>query len=206
MVCLKFLMAKSNLKLIVNNTVKKEDFKLIEETLKGDFIAFEELYRKYEQMVAGMVYPYLNNRSLLDDIMQDIFLKVYKALPKFKKKSSFKTWLFRIVINHAKNLNRTKKSRQKEYELNDNILTEDRAYYNPEKKAYSDMIGEKINETVNKLGAENQSLFRLRYIDEFSIGDISGIMNLAAGTIKSRLFYIRKFMKKELQYLYKESK
>ena len=188
------------LKLVTDNTEKFNDFDLIKKTLSGEWQAFEELYNKYEQLITALIYPYIREKSYLEDAVQDIFIKVYKGLPRFKMEASFKTWIFRIAVNHIKNINRKKQRVKKDIETD--VIEEKRSFFYPEAAAFNSMIGEKIKETVSQLEPEKQTLFNLRYVEELSIEEISKIMSISKGTIKSRLFYVREYLKKELEYLY----
>jgi RNA polymerase sigma-70 factor, ECF subfamily len=78
-----------------------EDRKLVVRSQEGDQLAFEELVRKYQQVILNLAYHYIGRRDEIEDIAQKIFLKVYFSLPKFDTKRPFFPWLYRIAINQC---------------------------------------------------------------------------------------------------------
>ena len=81
--------------------VRARDNRLVSRTLAGDDEAFEDLVRFYYDRLRALVFHHLHREDELDDALQDIFLKAYKALPRFRKRSNFYTWLFRIASNYC---------------------------------------------------------------------------------------------------------
>jgi RNA polymerase sigma-70 factor (ECF subfamily) len=79
----------------------EEDRKLVAQCQKGDALAFEELVRKYQQMVLNLAYHYIGYRNDVEDVAQAIFTKVYFSLPKFDVRRPFLPWLYRIAINQC---------------------------------------------------------------------------------------------------------
>jgi RNA polymerase sigma-70 factor (ECF subfamily) len=81
--------------------IKDPDLELIQNTGQGDEKAFEQLMKKYEQAVFSTIYRYIGIRDDVEDLAQEIFVKVWKNAKKFKGKAKFSTWLYRIVVNHC---------------------------------------------------------------------------------------------------------
>ena len=79
-----------------------EENRLVERSKQGDEEAFGVLVKKYKTKVFNLAYSFSRNRETADDLAQEVFIKVYYALEKFKFKSGFGTWLYRIAINHFK--------------------------------------------------------------------------------------------------------
>ncbi len=79
----------------------EEDQKLVARSQEGDALAFEELVRKYQQIVLNLAYHYIGRRDEIEDIAQKIFSKVYFSLPKFDIRRPFFPWLYRIAINQC---------------------------------------------------------------------------------------------------------
>jgi RNA polymerase sigma-70 factor, ECF subfamily len=100
-----------------------EDRKLVTRSQEGDQLAFEELVRKYQQVILNLAYHYIGRRDEIEDIAQKIFLKVYFSLPKFDTKRPFFPWLYRIAINQCYDELRRAK-RQKIYTFSELSLEE----------------------------------------------------------------------------------
>ena len=88
---------------ITSSDRSENDFDLVNAFKRGDHSAFEKIVLKYQDRVYNLCYRFLGDKQEAEDSAQDIFIKVYKALKGFKLKSSFYTWLYRIVINTCKN-------------------------------------------------------------------------------------------------------
>jgi RNA polymerase sigma-70 factor, ECF subfamily len=89
-----------------------EDKKLVAQSQEGDQLAFEELVRKYQQVILNLAYHYIGRRDEIEDIAQKIFSKVYFSLPKFDIRRPFFPWLYRIAINQCYDeLRRTKRQK-----------------------------------------------------------------------------------------------
>jgi len=82
-----------------NMSLKKDDFELVRASRDGDQEAFGELVRKYQGKIYSLAYGMVGNHADADDLAQEIFLKTYRNIKKFRFKSSFYTWLYRIATN-----------------------------------------------------------------------------------------------------------
>ncbi len=91
---------EENTKKIAEN-LGDQDLNLVKRTIKGDEIAFEQLVKKYQHPVLNTIYRYTGNYSEAEDIAQDVFVKVWWNIKRFKRKSKFSTWLYRIVVNQC---------------------------------------------------------------------------------------------------------
>ena len=85
------------------------DNQLMQKTGSGDIAAFKELVKKHQGTVTGIIYRYTGNHNEVEDLAQDIFLKIYKAANNYVPRAQFKTWLYRVVANHCLNFFRSQK-------------------------------------------------------------------------------------------------
>jgi len=79
------------------------DKELVRRVQKGDRRAFDLLFSRYQHKIYGLVSRYVRTNDEIDDVVQEAFIKAYRALPRFRGESAFYTWLYRIAINTAKN-------------------------------------------------------------------------------------------------------
>jgi RNA polymerase sigma-70 factor, ECF subfamily len=77
----------------------KDDYTLIQAVQAGDHSAFETLVRRYQRQVANLIYTNMGNQSDVEDIAQEVFIRVYRSLPQFKFNASFFSWIYRITVN-----------------------------------------------------------------------------------------------------------
>ncbi|WP_164522196.1 sigma-70 family RNA polymerase sigma factor [Halocella sp. SP3-1] len=170
------------------------DKELIKRFRNNDESAFEELVLRYQKKVYNTVLRMLSNLDDTSDITQEIFIKVYQNLEKFKGQSSFSTWLFSIAGNHCRDELRKRQKELKHRSL-DSIAEErketervsNNSNYQPEESSIQNEQFRDIEIALSKLSIEYREPLVLRDIQGFTYDEISKILNLPAGTVKSRL-------------------
>ena len=173
------------------------DLDLVQRVKNGDKEAFNLLVLKYQRKVGRLVRRLVSNSDEADDVVQDAFIKAYRALPQFRGDSAFYTWLYRIAVNTAKNhlVSRGKRpislSELTSNEGDDEsfevpVVTIDNN--TPEAELMSRQIAEAVNRAVSALPEELQTALSLREIDGLSYEEIAEAMNCPIGTVRSRIF------------------
>jgi len=154
---------------------QKIDQALVERVQKGDKSAFNLLVTKYQQRVANLVSRYIKNHSDVQDVVQEAFIKAYRALPNFRGDSAFYTWLFRIAVNCAKNhlvaSNRKPSSSDIDVEDVENYDSGEalRVNASPEKLLLTQEIKAVIFRTIEKLPEDLRTAINLRELDGLSM-------------------------------------
>lgn len=157
--------------------------------------AFDELYHRYGQKMFGYFYRMLwKDKERAEDNVQELFLKVIKHAKDFETGRSFSTWLYSIAHNMCKNEYRKQEVRMKHAKS----VTEG-SIAPREKNLDLQKFRVAVANCIGRLDEEKRSLFVLRFQEQLSVPQISSILNIPEGTIKSRLFYLLKEMKNELQ-------
>ncbi|WP_299002607.1 RNA polymerase sigma factor RpoE [uncultured Shewanella sp.] len=183
------------------------DQQLVERVQRGDKNAFNLLVLKYQNKVANLVVRYVRNQADVSDIVQEAFIKAYRALPNFRGESAFYTWLYRIAVNTAKN---HLVAHGRRAPAND-VDVEDAEYYDgsdvlkefasPERLLLSDEIQKVVFDTLETLPQELKMAISLRELDGMSYEDIANVMDCPVGTVRSRIFRAREAIDKKLQPL-----
>lgn len=158
--------------------------KLISESLKGNTLAFGELVRHYEQFVFNVAYSFTSNYDDAFDVAQDSFIKVWQKLSTFKGDSAFSTWLYRITANTAKDALLQRNKNQNSDELNEQIPSQ---HETPEDATIREENARELKEALNKLEADARQIIILREFEELSYTEISEVLGVEIGTVKSRL-------------------
>lgn len=175
------------------------DADLMLRIVSGDQAAFSELYRRYKDRMYYYFYRMLGNSSdQANDFLQELFMKLIEKPESYNPSYNFSTWLYSIANNMCKNEYRRRGIRQ-EYQ-NAEALNPGMDYIS-ETSADPEQVIEKIFQTLDLLGEEHRSAFLLRYREGFSVKEVAEILDLAEGTVKSRLFYARKMLAEKLEYL-----
>ena len=182
------------------------DIEIVEKVLKGDIEAFSELIDKYEKMIYNLAYRIFNNTSDAEDITQEVFIKVYKNIYKCEGKQSIKTWIYTIAYNTCIDEIRKRKGKNNislDMDLEgeeDNFSLEIASNEpTPENVLIQKEGLLEIEQAINSLNEINKSLIFLRDIKGFSYNEISEIMGLNIGTVKSRLNRARNALKNILK-------
>ena len=185
------------------------DQRLVERVQQGDKNAFNLLVTKYQHKVANLVSRYVSNHSDVPDIVQEAFIKAYRALPNFRGESAFYTWLYRIAVNCAKNhsvaLGRKPPS--------NDVEVEDAEFYDggdalrenasPEKVLLTQEIKKVIFDTIAQLPDDLRIAINFREIEGLSYEEIATIMECPVGTVRSRIFRARDAIDKKITPLLK---
>ncbi|WP_292842738.1 RNA polymerase sigma factor RpoE [Methylotenera sp.] len=174
------------------------DHELVLRAQRGDKRAFGMLVDKYQRKLARLLSRMVRDQSEIEDIVQDTFIKAYRALPNFRGDSAFYTWLYRIGINTAKNYlvsmgRRPTVSTGVEIEDAENFEDGDelRTMETPESSMMTKQIAQTVNDTVAGLPEELRTAITLREIEGLSYEEIATIMNCPIGTVRSRIFRAR---------------
>jgi RNA polymerase sigma-70 factor, ECF subfamily len=177
---------------------KDDDLLIVQRVQAGDKLAFNLLVNKYHRRVARLLTRMVRNQEDIEDIVQETFIKAYRAIGNFRGDSAFYTWIYRIAINTAKNLLVTQGRRPstlKESNDGDSETFEDNAALSnidtPESLYQTKQIGEAVNEAMSALPEELRSAIVMREIDGLSYEEIAAAMDCPIGTVRSRIFRAR---------------
>jgi RNA polymerase sigma-70 factor (ECF subfamily) len=161
----------------------------------GTTSAFDELYHRYGQRMFSYFFRMLwKNKELAEDQAQELFLKIINHAKKFETNRSFSTWIYSIAHNMCKN-----EYRKEEVRMKHAAIKHGEGTTGNEKNMDLQKFKVAVSNCINQLTEEKKSLFILRFQEHLSVPEISTILNIPEGTIKSRLFYLLKDMKDELK-------
>lgn len=179
----------------------RSDFELIEEFQRGNVEGFNELVRRYQQKVYWIARRVVSSHDDADDIVQDVFVRVYKALIKFRGDSEFYTWLYRITMNVSLNALRVK--RLKTFVHYDDFIdarfdTADRPDSELLQKEYQTIL----EKAIDRLPPKQRMVFVMRYYDEIPYEEMATLLGKSVGGLKANYFHalrkIQKYVRKEM--------
>jgi RNA polymerase sigma-70 factor, ECF subfamily len=189
------------------------DRALVERAQRGDKRAFELLVEKYQRRLGRLLSRFIRDPSEVEDVMQEAFIKAYRALPAFRGDSAFYTWLYRIGINTAKNYlaamgRRAPTSTDMEAEEAESHVDGERLrdLNTPENALLSKEIADTVNSTIESLPEELRTAIQLRELEGMSYEEIASIMGCPIGTVRSRIFRAREAIAERLRPLIGTSK
>ena len=183
------------------------DRTLVERVQRGDKRAFDVLVLKYQHKLVKLVSRYVRDPSEVMDVVQEAFIKAYRALPSFRGESAFYTWIYRIAINTAKNYLVAQGRRPPDGDIDSGDVdqiegeTELKDDATPERLLLRDEIEETVMDAIAQLPEDLRVAITLRELEGLSYEEIAEAMDCPVGTVRSRIFRAREAINKRLQPL-----
>ncbi len=168
-----------------------DDNKIIELLIKQDESAVDELVKKYGTRLLRSAYLLCGNHADSEEIVQDTFITAINIIKKFRGKSAFYTWLHGILINKTRHLLRKRKIFIPMEEIPEPVCSSDHINSLDLK-----LVRENLLKTINNLSFCYRVVVILRYFEEFKISEIAQTLQISKGTVKSRLHYALKLLRK----------
>lgn len=172
------------------------DEELMSRVQNGDRKCFEELYDRYHKRLFNFIFRLLNDREKTEDFLHDVFIKVMESHDRFDVTRKFSTWIYTLAINLCRNETRNQLNRKQLIALNiiPEIISPAVQNENIDKRNFK----LELNKLISEMDEENKTILLLKFHEELTIPQISAIVSLAEGTVKSRLFYMLKKMASQL--------
>jgi RNA polymerase sigma-70 factor (ECF subfamily) len=173
----------------------------VDQLRNGDEQAFESLVSEYERPITRFLYRYLGNTEEAREVCQDVFLKIFRGISSFQNQCSLRTWIFRITLNTVLNERRKWYHRLRDRFLGLEEIT--RTYRDtvpdPELSLTMNDRTRKIMLALRKMREDHRAILVLRDLEGLSYQEIATALDLALGTVKSRLARARQEMKDAIQ-------
>jgi RNA polymerase sigma-70 factor, ECF subfamily len=180
--------------------VESSDWELVQKCQTGEIGAFQELVSRYHQKIYVVIVGLLRNREDALEVAQETFFRAYRKIKSFQGGSSFYTWLYRIAVNMAIDLQRRQKRNPLDFrETMDGLFEEqNEVAKDPFSDVHDRELREKLVSAINDLTPEHKAVIILRTVEGLSYKDIGEILGCSEGTVMSRLHYARKKLQKKL--------
>lgn len=196
----------------MSSTQSATDQQLVEQAKRGNKHAFDLLVLRYQHKILRVARRYIDDPHEAQDVAQDTFVRAYMALPRFREKSTFYTWLYRIAVNTAKGyFNKP----DKKLPVADISAEDAESFYNPEDRrsdesAEMELMREDLKkatfQAVAALPEDLRITITLREMDGFSYREISEIVECPVGTVRSRIFRAREAVEEQIRPLLEEGR
>lgn len=171
------------------------DEELFRRSKAGDRLAFEHLYDRYFGKLVWFASGFLKDEEQAKDLVQDVFIKIVERPELFDLSKRFSTWIYTITGNQCRNRIRDESNRLK-------ILSQDFAgerHREDEDRFDKNVIGRKLAEAIAQLNEKERTIYQLRFEEEMSIREISVIISIPEGSVKSGIFHLLKKISKQLK-------
>jgi RNA polymerase sigma-70 factor (ECF subfamily) len=184
---------------------------LVKRCQQGDTTAFDELVTRYRTRIFGMIYNMAHNEQDAWDLAQDSFVKAWKSINRFRGKSSFYTWIYRIVMNVTIDWLRKKQVKGAGTEFDDAIQLKEvdpasktvpPAEPMPHQRLERQEIRARIDQAITQLSPEHRAVILMKETEDMQYHEIAEALGCSIGTVMSRLFYARKKLQHLLRDVY----
>ena len=179
------------------DNAKRNSALLVARCQQGDQTAFQQLFELHRTDVARVVFRMVGRKSEIDDLIQEVFLQVYRSIGKFQGNSQFSTWLYRVTVNVVLMHRRAAKSRPVLVEESPAHIPVDRAP-SPEAEAARSARIEAFYRLLERLSEKKRTVFVLHELEGVSPAEIAKIVGAPLLTVRTRLFYARRDIEKML--------
>jgi RNA polymerase sigma-70 factor (ECF subfamily) len=166
------------------------DLDLVHQAAAGDHAAFHLLVERHRTMVYRVAYQFARDHHDAEDITQEVFIKVYKSLDKFRQDAQLTSWMYRIAMNACIDHKRRQSSagaapfgEEAEFKM---LNTPEEAP-GPEDRAYAGELGEVLEQEIQRLPPGQRVVFIMRHHQGLKLGEIAESLGLAEGTVKRQL-------------------
>jgi len=180
---------------------------LVERVQRGDKQAFDILVRKYQHKLAKLISRYVYDPSEVMDVVQETFLKAYRAIPNFRGDSAFYTWLYRIGVNTAKNYLIAQGRKPPSFDIDAEEAeqyegeSDLKEYATPEGMLLREELEKTVFDTIENLPEDLRTAIVLRELEGLSYEEIAEAMKCPVGTVRSRIFRAREAINEKLKPL-----
>ncbi len=181
-----------------------EDDRFVTSALSGDESAYRKLVNKYEKPLYFHIRKMIKEKELVEDLVQEVFMKAFHNLATYNNEYAFSTWLYRIATNHTIDYLRKKKLQtlsinepyqskdgEMELQLPDNSFATDSPMIKKERRKF-------VTEAIQNLPEQYRQVIEMRHMEEKSYQEIAEILELPLGTIKAHIFRAREMLYKAM--------
>lgn len=178
---------------------------LIQRCAAGDEVAFAELVANHQRMVVQLAINLLGDRDEALDLSQEVFLRVFRTITRFRGQSSLKTWIYRIAVNQARNRHRFWRRRHRADQVPLDVHVAAHGEFlsatdsRPDRVLAQKELASRIDHALAALPFDQRTAIVLREVDGLSYDEIAYSLGVAVGTVKSRLTRARQSLRLELR-------
>ena len=188
-----------------DQNLKSVNSELIKKAIEGDESAYKNLLENYRGAIYNLIYKMVRNKEETEDLVQEAFMKAFKALPSFNEEYAFSTWLYKIAVNNC--IDHMRKKKLQTYSINKPVQSKDgeldREFPDTSMSSDKSILSEEragiIETAIDELPENYKTAIILRHSEEKSYEEISQILNIPLGTVKARIFRAREMLKKKLK-------
>ena len=172
-----------------------EERAAIEACLSGDPSAFDILVVRHQKAIQRVCYRFTGNTEDAADLTQEVFVKAYRSLPKFRGTSAFSTWLYRIAVNACLSFKASRKNHAEEWDEDHDVVAEGPS---AEESLDSRLNAETVRKALDTLPEKQRVTVVMKVLEERTHAEVAEILGSNVGTVKANLFFAIRNLRKQL--------
>ncbi len=177
------------------DAIRLEESAAIDACLKGDASAFDVLVLRHQKAIQRVCYRFTGNAEDAADLTQEVFVKAYRSLPKFRGTSAFSTWLYRIAVNACLSFKAARKNRTEEWDEDHDVVAEGPGV---EEMVDARMSAENVRKALDTLPEKQRLTVIMKVLEERTHAEVAEILGSNVGTVKANLFFAIRNLRKQL--------
>jgi len=177
------------------DAARLEERAAIEACLSGDASSFDVLVVRHQKSIQRVCYRFTGNTEDAADLTQEVFVKAYRSLPKFRGTSAFSTWLYRIAVNACLSFKASRKNRAEDWDEDHDIVAEGPT---AEESLDSRMNAETVRKALDTLPEKQRVTVIMKVLEERTHAEVAEILGSNVGTVKANLFFAIRNLRKQL--------
>ncbi len=177
---------------------QKNELDIVDKIRNGDAYAFKELFKTYYKPLLKNALRYVRKIQIAEDIVEDVFLKIWEERKRLNINVSLKAYLFQMVRNHSLNYLKGKKIELTDAFFLDISLQSD---ITTDQQANINEITEHIQKAISELPERSRSVFTMHRYDSLKYSEIAEVLNITEGTVETHMVRALKFLRKRLAFL-----
>lgn len=177
------------------------DATLVQRAREGDTSAFDELVVRHSRRIYGLIYNMTSHHEDTNDLMQEVFTRAFRSLKRFQGRSKFSTWLYSVAVNLTLNfLKKRKRRTMMSLDDIDNGIVNNEVFIdlsnraNPIQQMEIHEIQKRLNTALQSLSEDHRAVVTMFDIQQLPHAEISRILGVSEGTVRSRLFYAHRHL------------
>jgi RNA polymerase sigma-70 factor (ECF subfamily) len=177
------------------DAIRLEESAAIDACLAGDVSAFDVLVLRHQKSIQRVCYRFTGNAEDAADLTQEVFVKAYRSLPKFRGTSAFSTWLYRIAVNACLSFKAARKNRTEEWDEDHDVLAEGPGV---EEMVDARMSADFVRKALDTLPEKQRLTVIMKVLEERTHAEVAEILGSNVGTVKANLFFAIRNLRKQL--------
>lgn len=177
------------------DAIRLEESAAIDACLAGDASAFDVLVLRHQKAIQRVCYRFTGNAEDAADLTQEVFVKAYRSLPKFRGTSAFSTWLYRIAVNACLSFKAARKNRTEEWDEDHDVIALGPGV---EEMVEARMSADHVRKALDTLPERQRVTVIMKVLEERTHAEVAEILGSNVGTVKANLFFAIRNLRKQL--------